>query len=372
MAHEYTQDIRICPKCGFIFTANPFSEDILANRYKHFSKFEFDSQIEVIEENVSYKKRCLRQYFFIKNTINAIDSLLEVGSSSGFNLSLYLKDGVNVYGIEPSAKNVSSCRKKYGIEMFNGVFREYISSASIVRKYDMVFLSHVLEHIIDPYEFLLKLSDINNQYMFIEVPSFDYKFCDEPFGMFAEEHVNYFTFDSLRHLMETLGYHIMDANLYFSPDSDTPAGYPCISTVWEKNSVRGRTYSLTGNKIPVLSSRELLMKYLKQSEILDRKINNIIDRINDKMKLAVWGTGHHTSRLLGSSSLCRKNIVKFYDSDIRKNGMLYFNRNITPFNPEDIKNGEVESILVSTYVAQNAIVDMIKNSNINCNYVTLY
>jgi hypothetical protein len=336
------------------------------------SQFEFDSQNGIYEESVSYKKRCLRQYSFIKNTIGTINSLFEVGSASGFNLSLYHKEGVNVYGIEPSENNVSSCEKKYGIEMFHGVFQEYMSTVSKTSKYELIFLSHVLEHIINPYDFLRKLSDINQQYMFIEVPSLDYKFCDEPFGMFAEDHVNYFTFDNLRYLMGNLGYHVVDANLYFALDLDIPAGYPCLSTIWEKNSAKIQPHSLASSRMPIESSRGLLMKYLKQSEKLTERVNKIIDKIDDKVRLGVWGTGHHTSRLLGNSSLKRKNIIKFYDSDIRKKDMSYFNKSISSFNPDDIINEKIDSVLISTYVAQQKVLNVLRKNDIDCNYIMLY
>jgi hypothetical protein len=370
MVNEYIQEISICPQCGFIFTANPFNEELLSNRYRHLSKFEFDSKNQVMEEDVSYKKRCYRQYSFIKNTVNNISSVFEVGSASGFNLSLYHNKGMYVYGIEPSERNVVSCKERYGIDLFNGMFQEYIVSTSNTKKYDLIFLSHVLEHIINPYQFILELSKINNRYMFIEVPTFDYKFIDEPFGMFAEEHVNYFTFENLRYLMNCLDYHIVDANIYFSSNSDIPAGYPILSTIWEKKTITCN--SLTSSKPPVVSSYELLINYLKKSEELQTRINTIIDDIEDDKKLAVWGTGHHTSRLLGMSNLCKKNIVKFYDSDLRKKNSSYFNRNISPFNPLDIMNGIVETILISTYVAQQAIIKNIEKSNSNCNYIKLY
>jgi hypothetical protein len=73
MAKDYEQKINICPECGFIYTLNPFDENLLANRYKNLSKFEFDEDYTFVEENVSYKKRCVRQYNFIKNAVGVGD-----------------------------------------------------------------------------------------------------------------------------------------------------------------------------------------------------------------------------------------------------------------------------------------------------------
>lgn len=370
MAKEYVQKINICPKCGFIYTKNPFQEEILANRYKNLSKFEFDENFTFIEEDISYKKRCYRQYNFIKNVVGNIESIFEVGCASGFNLSIYHNNGINVFGIEPSKNNVISCQRKYGIELFEGMFDEYKRSSVSNKQYELIFLSHVLEHIINPFKFVSELSEINSRFMFIEVPSLDYKFYDEPFGMFAEEHVNYFTFDNLRQLMKSLKYHIIDANIYFCSDADIPAGYPCISTLWEKTNIQ-KNYSLTSAMPSVMSSKELLMNYINKSLEREKQINEIINRINNKERIAVWGTGHHTSRLLGMTNLKTKNIVKFYDSDIRKSNMEYFGRRIQPFDISDIKKNNIEKVFISTYVAQKAIEKILIKNDMN-NYIKLY
>jgi len=372
MTKEYEQKINICPQCGFIFTNNPFDAVLFENRYKNLSKFEFDGNNKVMEEDISYKKRCYRQYNFIKDNIGKIDSMFEVGCASGFNLNIYAKDGVNVYGIEPSENNTRSCKEKYGISLFQGMFDEYKKKLINKQKYELIFLSHILEHIVNPYKFIFELSELNSRFLFVEVPSFDYKFCDEPFGMFAEEHVNYFTYDNLKNLMNAVGYHIIDAYIYFCISADIPAGYPCISTIWEKSGFNDKI-SLTGEMPSIFSGKELLMQYIKKSEEKDKRINAIIDEIEDDKKVAVWGTGHHTSRMLGMTNLKNKNIIKFYDSDNRKNGIEYYNRKIQNFNPLDLETGEIETIIISTYVAQKSIENILIKNGINPkNYIKLY
>jgi hypothetical protein len=369
MAKEYEQEINICPVCGFIYTLNPFDEQTLANRYKNMSKYEYDVN-DISEEDASYVKRCRRQYDFIKNAAGGIRSVFEPGCASGFNLSIYARDGAEVVGVEPSRNNVASCKHRYGIELFCGTFDEYKRSSAAGKRYELIFLSHVLEHIVNPYHFIFELSKMNGRYMFIEVPTLDYKFCDEPFGMFAEEHVNYFTLDNLRKLMGKAGYGIVDANMYFSLQDDIPAGYPCVSTLWEKSGTKN-CCSLTAEAEPVMSSRELLMNYLNRSIENDKKINTVINGIDNATKIAVWGTGHHTSRLLGMTGLKDKNIIKFYDSDARKNGAEYYGRKIQPFDPADMENGDVETVLVSSFVAQKAIENVLIRHGIE-NFIKLY
>ena len=51
MAEEYTMVVDYCSKCDLIFTANPFNNEKLANRYANFSKFEFDNDAYFLGED---------------------------------------------------------------------------------------------------------------------------------------------------------------------------------------------------------------------------------------------------------------------------------------------------------------------------------
>ena len=61
---------------------------------------------------------------------------------------------------------------------------------------------------------------------------------------------------------------------------------------------------------------------MNNSAIEFKKIETIIDTISNDERLAIWGTGAHTSRLLAMTNLASKNIIKFYDSDIKKKGKI--------------------------------------------------
>ncbi|MGL4108638.1 class I SAM-dependent methyltransferase [Clostridium sp. LP20] len=365
MSKEYLQNIDICEKCGFIFTANPFSNEQFERRYKEISKYEYDSSDYCLDEDKTYTGRCERQYKFIKNNISDFNSVLEIGAASGYNLSLYRDYNKDVFGIEPSKINVKLAKDNYDVEMFCGMFEEYLEM-NIQKKYDLIFLSHVLEHIVNPSDFIREIRKINNKFIFIEVPSLDCKTLDEPFGTFCEEHVNYFTMESLVNLMQKNGYRLIDMNLVFGNNFRLPAGWPAISSLWIKSEVYEPKLKLVKN------SFNILVEYIKTSENEFKQIKALIDKIDDNAKLAVWGTGNHTSKLLGETSLSEKNIVKFYDSDTKKQVYRMMDRNIEKFNPEDITKGEIDTILISTYVFQEEIKEYIDNFNIKCNVITLY
>lgn len=371
MAKSYIHKIAVCKNCGFIFTKNPFNSEKLYNRYAKFSKFEFDSEDYFLDDSEDYIIRSKNQYNFISQSMDLlkITSILEFGAASGYNLSLYNDHDRIVNGVEPSNKNCKLAKMKYDIDLFCGIDSMFWDNYSKIRgenfKYDLVFLSHTLEHIVNPMDFMKKVSKINEGYVFIEVPTMDVKFSNEAFGMFCEEHVNIFTLESLQNMMVKIGYKLINANIILNPQTKLNAGFPSIATLWKK-TCNTKKYFL------VNSSIDIFWKYIEDSkQILDR-LKNIIDNIDNDDRLAIWGTGHHLSMLLANTNLEQKNIVRVYDSDTRKQGMEICNCNIQCFNSDDIINHKVDTILIATYTAQEAIYKYLKPYCKSVNIILLY
>ena len=365
-SHEYTQLVSVCPKCGYIFTQNPFSEKQLENRYKKMSKFEYDANLNLNVIKDSFKIQCIRQKHFIEENINEYDSILEIGAASGFNLSLYKKDNKTVQGVEPSELNCKLSKKYYNIQMFNGMFDDYYNLYSH-QKYDIIFLSMVLEHIVNPFDFILKCKDLCKRYIFIEVPTLDYKYLEEPYGMFAEEHVSIFTLENLTNLMHQAGFKLVNKEFIFGDKYYLPAGYPGIVSLWEINTEKDY-FSLK----PEISSLERFNKYVDNNAILLEEIKNKINEIPSDIKLGLWGAGHHISMLLANTDLISKNITKIYDSDERKRGLKILNIPIEPFDTSDFINKKIEGVLITSYTAQTKIIKVLKDKNVDIPIYTLY
>ena len=360
----YNMHIASCDNCGFIFQQNPLNATQLENYYKNISKYEFDTGDNPYNEYYNYTHYCLRQKHFIDENISTAtggyESILEIGAASGYNLSLY--EGKRRLGIEPSALNCKLAKKNYGVDMFNGMWSEFLASDQ-KETYDLIFMSHVLEHIVNPMQFIKECASVCNRYMFIEVPCFDIKFLEEPFGMFCEEHVNTFTIQSLWNLMKKAGFAPVEFEINFGVHELIIAGYPAISTIWKKSS---------DFKVPVYRSFDCLGRYWQENEILLQAVREKINRIPAGEKLALWGIAHHVGMLLANTSLPEKNIVRMYDSDKRKHGIKVMGLPIQPFNIEDVLSGEVESILITSYTAQKAISRAIDKMNLPCKVYKLY
>lgn len=110
------------------------------------------------------------------------ESLVEVGCGKGFFLEMLLEKGFDLAGFDPTYEGNNPKVLKHYFEPGVGIQAKGL------------ILRHVLEHIQDPFSFLLQLKDANggSGKIYIEVPCFDW-ICEHRawFDIFYE-HVNYF------------------------------------------------------------------------------------------------------------------------------------------------------------------------------------
>jgi SAM-dependent methyltransferase len=137
---------------------------------------------------------------------------------------LYLKEkGLKTFGLEPSIEGVEYARDN-GIE----AFQAGIENFDIVegRRFDMVMIMNVLEHLRDPEQTLLDIKDKlvkKDGLVVIEVPN-DFnalqKVANKEFDLdewwvLSPNHINYFSHDTLEKLCEGCGYKIVHKTASF-------------------------------------------------------------------------------------------------------------------------------------------------------------
>ena len=99
------------------------------------------------------KKPYLRQLSILEK-LAAEKSLLDVGSGIGIFLSLAKQQGWDIYGVEENEHAFYFAERQFGIKYSKGFDNFADSSVDVIR------ISHVLEHIPEPHEFLAQLSRI--------------------------------------------------------------------------------------------------------------------------------------------------------------------------------------------------------------------
>lgn len=135
-------------------------------------------------------------------------SLLDIGCGSGRFLWRAARVGWHVIGLEfdPTAARV--CRSK-GLEVFDGTLEELASTG---RRFDVITLSHVIEHVHDPLALLRSARTLlaDGGYFWIETPnrlSHGHKYYGTGWaGLHTPHHLQVFSPQALRKLMDEAGF----------------------------------------------------------------------------------------------------------------------------------------------------------------------
>jgi SAM-dependent methyltransferase len=179
--YENSEQARNCPTGDVLLVENQ-STGLIFNQA-------FDPDVMLYDEHYQNEQSVSPLFLDHLNAVSIVldrhlrnETIVEVGCGKGAFLELLLTKGFNITGFDPTYEGENPRIRKH-----------YFSENSNIQAKGLI-LRHVLEHIQDPYQFLLKLSAANSYQglIYIEVPCFDW-ICKKSawFDIFYE-HVNYF------------------------------------------------------------------------------------------------------------------------------------------------------------------------------------
>jgi 2-polyprenyl-3-methyl-5-hydroxy-6-metoxy-1,4-benzoquinol methylase len=199
--------IGYCSKCASVQKIH--EEKLISeinNIYENYELY-FQGQGEeqkIFVNNVGQpRSQILLQYFFTileKEELKMKKKWLDFGCGTGHllrSLSILCPD-FYLYGADISEKN------RRCIESISGVQKYFANGLKdLDNKFDIISLSHVLEHIPDPIEFLCSLSThLNkNSHIMIAVPNW----LQNPFDLLVADHIHHFTKTQLVELITKAG-----------------------------------------------------------------------------------------------------------------------------------------------------------------------
>ncbi|MDD5136527.1 MAG: class I SAM-dependent methyltransferase [Candidatus Omnitrophica bacterium] len=262
--YSLLQDTVICKKCGLILS-NPRMTD---EEYRRF--YETDTYRRCYESydylegyleryNESLGRHMVDMVLKVKRP-DQISGVLEFGAGGGWNLVAFKKKGFDVTGYDYSPTLVELGRKQ-GLNLFQGTVD------SIKGKFDVIILSHVIEHFTDLRASMKKLKEHLNPdgIFYIEVP--DMK--NFGIGQLQNAHTYYFTLPTLEFYMSQSGLKLV----YNGPAQGIHLGaiFKDGGEPLGRDFLRGR-YAAQRNDIYGI----IRMYYLKRSLV------NFLDRIGLK------------------------------------------------------------------------------------------
>lgn len=203
----------ICSKCGLVRSGLVFSsqsnelfyKDYYRNLYTTHQPSEnfFEDQVKHGEKFISLLKR--------NNIFPEIQNIAEIGCGAGGILFPFYKTGKNVQGFDFDTKYLNY-GKKFGLSLFEGDYKSFLKDNSC----DLVILSHVLEHFLDPIAEITKiLTKIKpNKYLLIEIPGIYniHEVYKNPILYFQNAHVYNFFGNYLKIFFTSFGMNIIEAN----------------------------------------------------------------------------------------------------------------------------------------------------------------
>lgn len=138
-------DVNKCEDCGMIYAGDIVEVMSLNEYYDNLSKYETDAYFLSAEA----KDKNEKSISFVKGYISEEDEILEIGCGTGNLLYQLQNHGYKkLTGIEPSEKNVDGIIDRWNIKCYVGALGDNISEIRD-RKYKLVILEGVLEHVID-------------------------------------------------------------------------------------------------------------------------------------------------------------------------------------------------------------------------------
>ena len=343
MAADQRIGFGVCANCGMILQSTTPTMDEVIEHYKNAATYTNDGRLG--KPSKMKVAAVSRQIGCILKDINVPESVFQVGCSDGYTLSQFVKRGSSrVSGIDPSNDSHKLAKKLYRIDTIVGTLEEHSITES---NFQLVVLTHVLEHLFDPIEALKKCRDflVDGGWLLIEVPLFE-DLTKLPPGLLTYEHLNYFTEGTLIQAVMEAGFSVNRVEKDYDSDE-----YPVItlSCQIDKDSMVKLSQDYVKN-------RSMLLEYMDNEK---RLWGSAFSRIKSELDIGstvyIYGAGIHTSQLFANTQIeDYLNIVGLLDSAPKLWGSKF-----GPYvciNPQEASRN-VEAIIISSFASEIEIYE---------------
>lgn len=309
LAQPIHYDVVACRNCGFTF-ANNIPDQSSLNQFYQAAEHHLHTALP------PGLKRIHGDFFqFIQNhaALSPEMDILDIGSGMGHFLQHFKAAGFSsLLGIEPSPAAAHLAREIYDLEIKTAT----IDNLALDKKFDLVTLCGVLEHIADLRQSIARIASFlhDEGYLFIAVPdaaAFGIAPPAEAFLEFALEHINFFSDISLDNLLQQ-------------------AGFTRIAIASQHNDFYHNDYLLALYQKIKFKTTEVLFDsksshsisaYIDLSKQQLKPLAERIERlVATQAPVIIWGAGALTSRLLCDTRLGEANIHSIVDKNRNLHG----------------------------------------------------
>jgi|LGOV01.1.fsa_nt_gb 2-polyprenyl-3-methyl-5-hydroxy-6-metoxy-1,4-benzoquinol methylase len=342
---EYVDKVTSLPlKIGFCFNCNHILQiDPPLNELDMVYKVFYESHYAPSLTGINAESANVFVPFLSKEISG--NTLLEIGSGDGYFLNIMRNKGWDVYGCDPSPQSDIAI-EKYNIP----VKKELFSRNLFNQKFDCVVMRHVLEHIVNPTEFLEEVSTVlkPDGFLAIEVPNGLYILEEGIMWGFYHEHISYFTPYSLSKIITGFDFSIISMKC----SSDV------IYLIARYTNIKN--YNINYFESEIIKTKRLINEFVEKFKILKKQLIELNKELSSKnYDVYIYGAGTHSTLLL---SIVQMNIKALID----KNESLWemylpLAKGIEIVSPNFLKKlTRKDAVIISSYAYQEEIINELK------------
>jgi SAM-dependent methyltransferase len=349
-------DVVWCSRCGFAFADTPASEAVYDQYYAGYSKYEDNRTSTGGGGSAADSRRLAETAALIAGVVPDRNArILDIGCANGGLLAALKAIGfTRLTGVDPSPACAATVRREHGIDGLSGSLRQIPEG---IGAFDLVILSHVLEHVLELQATVNTLASLlaPGGIIYIEVPDASRyeRFIVAPFQDFNTEHINHFSPAALQTLFRINGFSILSAG-ESQIESDAGILYPAIH-IFARKAAPG---TLSTHLAPDESFRLSLLRYIDLSGGVFKGISDHLSAKVGDRDYIVWGTGQLTMKLLAAGVLNPSRIAAFVDGNpVCQNKRIL---GIPVYPPARASDFPGRPILIGTLLHRQAIEKVIR------------
>jgi SAM-dependent methyltransferase len=309
-----------CTQCGLVQTCQApvayYKEVIRASAFS----------VEMADFRKQQLKAWVEKYQLVNQTI------LEIGAGKGEYLQLLQQAGLKVVGTEFGGDSVQACHK-LGLE----VYRAFPDGSGLNLKnapFDAFASFNFMEHWPHPKNTLRDVAQVlkPNALGLVEVPNFDMILKNNLFTEFISDHIFYFSANTLRLMLETAGFEVLEINSIWH-------NYILSATVRKRSATNISTFAEKRQSIKVA-------------------LHQFVDQ-HQQGGVAVWGAGHQALATMALLNLGGK-IKYVIDSAPFKQGKFTPATHLSIVPPSMLAQHPVSAVIVMAAGYSDEVVKIIQ------------
>ncbi len=278
--------------------------------------------------------------------------VLEAGCYDGHLLELFEEQGALGVGVEPCVAAAEFARSRRGLDVRTGRLED-VSLAD--GSFDLVVLSHVLEHVLDPRSTLERCRKLlrDGGTLFVEVPNVLRPRVESAVDFFTFDHLFHFSPATLSRLARRAGFE------RWLCDEEFP--FPAFR--WLGRA--GAAGDDATNAAPVVErTRAEIERWACERESFLRGLRERIDRDlarwrRESRRIAVYGAGAHTEALFAHTALREAAPIAVVDGNPARQGSRFEGLPIVA--PERLVELAVDVVVVSSFDFQQEMVATVQS-----------